>query len=568
MKSKRKLRGKKLASPAAEGVPRSDAIAEPASGTLFEFRHGLGDLIQFSIILRHLAEQQPAQTWDVVCGAGKEYSWTRYERRRFCFQDPCYDRARYSQVVSIDWDDCRSDVDGLPSTKVYECLTSVVRLEPRQELFRYELLVPKDALDRAAQYLESICGRGPGQGGRFPVVLIHHQGNSSRMQKDLPSEVVAEVCNFIRGRGKAVAILPTGSTSPLVDQRTVFCPLLGLPLWQDRANGDPQTVAALLQLAEAHVGIDSGPTHVAGALNTPTVCVWTHHHPIRFYDFSPNVLHLVPHNHQRLAPGPRSLATFQERYRNAIYQNMAPAICEQLEAILGSETIASEPKSTAIAGLTATGYTEDYYVQHLLGGLDYLGHGEWQRTYGTWLADVLNWRGKRVLEVGCACGSVMRGLGEAGIVVEGVDCSEYLIDLGRDKWPDMAELLHVGDAVNLHWCQDSSWDGLHSNQVAEHWKPELVPFILYELRRVLKPGGRFFCVLDTTELFLRHGREMKDEDRTHLCVRPLEWWHDQLRDTGWKIVTPLLDGRLREHTHSFFKRYDWEYFVAEKQLTE
>src|SRR5262249_35606636 len=104
---------------------------------------------------------------------------------------------------------------------------------------------------------------------------------------------------------------------------------------------------------------------------------------------------------------------------------------------------------------------------------DYLGFGDWQRQYGRWLVESLGWKGQRVLDVGCACGSVLRGLGEAGAVVQGVDVSEHMVGLGRQTWPDMAPLLHVCDAVNLHLFGEACWDGLHSGQVAEHFKPEL-----------------------------------------------------------------------------------------------
>src|SRR5439155_10247111 len=99
------------------------------------------------------------------------------------------------------------------------------------------------------------------------------------------------------------------------------------------------------------------------------------------------------------------------------------------------------------------------------------------------------------LDVGCACGSIVRGFGEAGAVVQGVEINEYMVQLGRNKWPDMAPLLHVCDAVNLHLFGDEAWDAIHTSQVAEHWKPRLVLHILEELHRVTAPGGLLFCAL-------------------------------------------------------------------------
>ena len=101
----------------------------------------------------------------------------------------------------------------------------------------------------------------------------------------------------------------------------------------------------------------------------------------------------------------------------------------------------------------------------------------------------------------------------------------------------MAPLLRVCDAVNLHLFADGSWDAVHSAQVAEHWKAELVPYILGELRRIVTPGGLFFCTLDTEELFQRQGRVQEQEDPTHVCIRPLRWWHEQLDQAGWQLCS-------------------------------
>jgi len=139
-----------------------------------------------------------------------------------------------------------------------------------------------------------------------------------------------------------------------------------------------------------------------------------------------------------------------------------------------------------------------------------------------------------------------------------------MIQLGRQQWPDMAPLMHVCDAVNLHLFGNESWDAIHSAQVAEHWKPELVPFILRELHRIVVPGGLFFCCLDTEELFARQGRRLEDEDPTHVCVKPLSWWHELLETTGWELCGDHVRHRLATHPLSFLGQYDWEWFAARR----
>ena len=47
----------------------------------------------------------------------------------------------------------------------------------------------------------------PARDGRYPAVLIHYQGNSSRSEKDLPLEVARGVCEEILDAGAVPIVL-------------------------------------------------------------------------------------------------------------------------------------------------------------------------------------------------------------------------------------------------------------------------------------------------------------------------------------------------------------------------
>ncbi len=213
--------------------------------------------------------------------------------------------------------------------------------------------------------------------------------------------------------------------------------------------------------------------------------------------------------------------------------------------------------------LTATSFDRRYYEEHREAGLDYLGHGDWQHAYGRWLADSLRWRGKQVLDVGCACGSIAEGLRAAGVHSNGIDCNNHMIALGRERFPEMP--LWVCDTVNLHLFADCSLNAIHSNQAAEHFRPELVPFILREWYRVLKPGGLAFTVLDTPELYVRQDRRLEEEDPTHTCVRSLSWWHAQLQAAGFQDAAEEYRTELTTHAESYFNQYDWDWWLFRKR---
>ena len=88
-----------------------------------------------------------------------------------------------------------------------------------------------------------------------------------------------------------------------------------------------------------------------------------------------------------------------------------------------------------MAQLTARQYDRLYYDEHTAAGLDYAAYGDWQRNYGRWLVEVLNLQGKRVIDVGCACGAQLRGLIEACAQGTGVDVSEYMVEIGSPPRP-------------------------------------------------------------------------------------------------------------------------------------
>lgn len=528
-----------------------------------EFRHGLGDAVQFTAVLRHLQHYHPDWEVDVAAHRGKPSAYHGLCHRVFILGEEPTSRSDYDQVFALDWHECRTPDGRWPNTKVTRCLLEVFKLTPIPDLCRYAIQISPPARIAARDYLASIAGE-PGSDGRHRAVLIHYEGNTSGDKKNLPVGLIRQTCATIQECGYVPVILDWDRRSPLPDQRRIFCPHAEHVLWQGAGTGDAEQLAALIEAAALLIGIDSGPLHVAGATTTPSIGVWTQHHPMHFFDLAANVCHLVPEHHVRQVGHPAALAYFERAYRHRTYRQLSV----ELPALVTHMLTGGDPERMAeqryLKGLNATGYTEQYYWEHQQAGLDYLGHGDWQLEYGRWLTDSLGWKGQRLLDVGCACGSIVRGFGEAGTIVQGVDLSEHMIQLGRAKWPDMAPLLHVCDAVNLHLFADGTWDALHSAQVAEHWKPELVPHILQELHRVTQPEGLFFCAFDTEELFARQGRMIEDEDPTHICIRPMTWWHEQLQAAGWEVVTEEITQALRQHPESFLTRYDWDWFVARR----
>jgi ADP-heptose:LPS heptosyltransferase/SAM-dependent methyltransferase len=544
-------------------VPTKETPAKKIP-VLLQFHHGLGDAVQLTMVLQHLRVAHPDWSVDVAALQGKHTAFMDQCNGALILNQARIDPAHYDKAFVLDWHECRSDLATCPSTKAARCLQEVFQITPQADLCRYLIHVRDQAKEKARNYLAEVCGDRPLRDGRFPAVLIHYQGNTSGDRKDLPGELIQECCELILQCGAVPIILDWDRRCPFVDGLRVHNPGADHWLWGATKTGDAETLAALMDQALLVVGVDSGPLHVAGATSTPTLAVWTHHHPVHYFDLADNVLHLVPGNHEELAAGPAARRFFRDNYRSRTYKQLFVDLPAMVQSLLTGEDPDLLANKNYLDKLTATAYGERYYLEHQAAGLDYLNFGEWQQQYGRWFVDSLGLRGKTVLDVGCACGSILRGLGQGGAVVQGVEINEFMVKLGRMKWPDMAKLLHICDAVNLHLFDHGAWDALHSAQVAEHWKPELVPLILRELARITKPGGLFFCCLDTDELFARQGREMEREDPTHVCIRTMSWWHQQLQENGWQVCSQEFDSALRHHPESFLQRYDWDWFIARK----
>jgi FkbM family methyltransferase len=812
----------------------------PAMNALITFRHGLGDAVQLTIVLKHLQKYRPEWAVDVAALIGKHTAFGGLCRKVYILEREAVPCCGGIQRFNLDWHECHTSFADSPSTKVERCLREEFGITPDPELCSYSIQVSDEALDRARGYLEQICKGAKEQPdfpnsqprSRFPVVLIHYEGNTSADFKNIPTDIVRRLCDDIIDAGYVPVILDWDRRTPLADGVRIFNPHADTDLWMRTGTGDAETLAALMQLSTLVIGVDSGPLHVAGATSTATLAVWTRHHPLHYFALAQNVTHLVPRNHAELIRGDRSVgeAYFNGHYRFAIYddleiglraavrsrleetagdliftrnfwirsdtaeqdlvivkdvaeddsyqidampmprpvvvdvgahigcfskrlhdrnplariftveccpENVAaltrnvgefatvvqgamtyepdvallnavyanchstggstvirrselarrvtegtcaeepgndmpgeywadfrPMRCLTLEELMqehgldhidilkldceGSEfSILGKTRSLDRIGLIVgeyhgeanfarlveerfadwelkilrtgeigtfwltnphaagqnsieldaadtqaqstlaisnhsaprydpvlnrrlydhlhtTGFSEAYYQEHKAGGLDYLAFGRWQIEYAHWLIESLGWKEKSLLDVGCACGSMVRGFSEGGVKSWGIDLNEYMIASGRAAFPELASRLLICDAVNLHLFDDASYEGVHSAQVAEHWKPELVPHILRELARVTVPGGLFFCNLDTEELFDRQNRRLEDDDPTHVCIHSLDWWHEQLDQAGWQVCSNEFEAILRSHSGSFPNLYDWDWFVARR----
>lgn len=299
---------------------------------LINFRHGLGDAAQLTAVLEHLRYYYPDWEVDVAALVGKHSVLRGLCRNVFILGRQKVFHSRYDRVFELAWEECPTCYTDWPSTKVERCLLEVFRVTPIAEKCRYMICPSEEAIRAARRYLEDICKVTPGEDGRYPVVLLHYEGNTGGEFKDLPLPLARKVCGDVLQSGAVPVILDWDFRTPLADGKRIFNPHAELGLWGGNGTGDGEVLAALTGLATLMIGVDSGPLHVAGATSTPTIGVWTRHHPLHYFGLANNVVHLVPENHRQLLHGnpDAGAAYFDRHYRCRIYTDLE----EELRAMV------------------------------------------------------------------------------------------------------------------------------------------------------------------------------------------------------------------------------------------
>jgi 2-polyprenyl-3-methyl-5-hydroxy-6-metoxy-1,4-benzoquinol methylase len=518
--------------------------------TLHDFNHGIGDCVQFTSVLRHLKELKPEMVHDIKTSVGKVSTFNNLARYASTHRDMS---ETYYQQYSHPWSECHHSWPDSPGTKTAKCLRDRYQIVPKWGLLTYSVNVRDEAQTRANTYIASLPCR--------PFVLIHYEGNTSTDKKNLRHEDVKIICDWLRSHEITPVILDWDRRSPIIDNVNIYCPDRDNDIWQHIGTGDVETIAALTNRAKLFIGIDSGPCKVACATSTPTICVWTKHHPYHYSDNTPNCNHLLPVNHTDYLRGNKDIALkfFEDHYRYSIYPDGYITDYIKLESakLIG---IPHNPMATS-SMLTSTAFDALYYEQHKQAGLDYSVYGPWQENYGKWFVEALHLKNKVVLDLGCACGAIASGFARAGALVSGCDVNETMINLGRSQW--LESTLKICDASNMHHWKDNTFDFIHSSQVFEHFKPELVPHILDECWRVLKVNGILFVCLDTVEMYERQKRDLANEDATHTCVKPMKWWTELLAEK-WEPASDV-EAALKSHTGNYFQMYDWDFFIVRKK---
>lgn len=142
--------------------------------------------------------------------------------------------------------------------------------------------------------------------------------------------------------------------------------------------------------------------------------------------------------------------------------------------------------------------------------------------------------GGQVLDLGCGTGYLMKHLLEKGVSVTGIDTSDYAV---ANPMPECIGRVFKGDALQIPYA-DQTFDWVVAWSLLEHLPERDVPQALKEIRRVGKAA--YFEI--AIPLHEGHSEQIAKEDRTHITIKPFDWWEEKFRQVGLEVA--FYDGKM------------------------
>lgn len=112
-----------------------------------------------------------------------------------------------------------------------------------------------------------------------PLVLIHGQGNTSQAEKNMPANLAYDFAEkFLSKSCGSVIFLDWDHRTPWFHSartRNILYHYKG-------ALQTTEALMGLIGLADLIIGVDSGPFHLAGVIDAPSIGLWFEHHPATY----------------------------------------------------------------------------------------------------------------------------------------------------------------------------------------------------------------------------------------------------------------------------------------------
>ena len=178
---------------------------------------------------------------------------------------------------------------------------------------------------------------------------------------------------------------------------------------------------------------------------------------------------------------------------------------------------------------------------------------------------------ERALEIGCGPGRLMKPLSRHFAEIHGVDVSDEMIRLARERLRDVPNArAYATNGASLGQFVDESFDFVYSYAVFQHIPSrQVVLDYMREIRRVLKPGGIFrgqfnglphFAIPDTWSGVVFSAEEIRQFTQEHgLQLLDLMGVDTQYMWSTWRKPLPQTAAHTaRPAIHRITNAHSWE----------
>lgn len=173
-------------------------------------------------------------------------------------------------------------------------------------------------------------------------------------------------------------------------------------------------------------------------------------------------------------------------------------------------------------------YIYDAFYDHDLGNLQ-RGVGIWKfitKFYGDF---------QKGVDVGCGRANGVQFARSEGYDVYGCDISDGAVKCWKER--GVNDYCRVAPADKLPY-QDQEFDMVLCSEVLEHIPEENIPATLREIFRIGSDKYLFTISLVPENI------PVAGYIQTHICVKPPEWWFEQLRAAGYIVIGASHDGHM------------------------
>jgi len=142
---------------------------------------------------------------------------------------------------------------------------------------------------------------------------------------------------------------------------------------------------------------------------------------------------------------------------------------------------------------------------------------------------------KTVMVLGCARAYLVKAFQELGVDCRGVDISEWAI---QHAPAGLQDYLFVGDICDLSFFESNYFDVITAMDVFEHIAVPDLFAALDEVKRIANDVLILKLPISNDD---QHPDQTNGDDKSHISVYSLAWWHHQLEQRGFTLENQRVD---------------------------